>query len=274
MRLFKLICVLFILFCFFVTYLNARDKRMNKEFRDIEIKERRAKKKKKEKPLSVAYGVKKIAVLPFFDLTKKNRKETEMFADKIASQLVQTRMFDVKYPKEVISKVLTMEFTRELHNFDKEDKYKLGKALGVEALVFGEVKEMDLYEPTKISYSLKMFIVDKNRNGTQQEIWDLSSYGVPLKYVRDKDWERFSMIWAPQNVCNTSLKSVQKRIKKYAKKMDFEDHAFGWKYIIRSNERFLEFVSFEIGQDLLIAANPKYRKRSGAWYRLKDLFKK
>lgn len=241
-------------------------------FEPIKIAEK--KKGKSKEKIGEIEGIHKIAVLPFSDLTQKNREQAEMFSDKLASQLVSTQMFDVKYPKEAIASVLELGIATDLAEFDKTMLVKLGKKLGVEALIVGEIKEINLYDPVRISFSLKMFIVEKNRFGTSEDIWDLSSYGVPVDCVGSKDKERFSKVWAPQNVYDSSSITLQKEIKRYAMEHNFEDHAFGWRYVIQSNERYLEYICFDVCEDLKIAVDPKYQKKNGLWYRIKAAFTK
>ena len=117
-----------------------------------------------------------------------------------------------------------------------------------------------------------MFIVEKNRFGSSEDIWDLSSYGVPVDNVSLKDKEKFSKVWAPQNVYDSSVISLQKDIKRYAMERNFNDHAFGWRYVIQSNERFIEYICYDVCEDLKIAVDPKYQKKNGLWYRIKASF--
>ncbi len=229
--------------------------------------------KNKKEVESDVIGVRKIAVLPFTDLTKKNREIAEIFPEKLASQMVQSQMFDVKYPKEVIEILLELGINKELKDFDNEMNLLLGRKLGVDAMIFGEVKEVDLYSPTRISFSLKMFIVESGKYASVEEVWDLSSFGVPVHHISRNDWNRFSSVWSPQNVYDTNSKDLQKRIKKYAKDFDVDDRAFGWQYIIQSNDRFLEFISDEIVESLKISVNPKYLKKSGLWHKIKHMFR-
>lgn len=246
--------------------------KFNNNFEPIKVEEK--KKDKKKEKVGEIEGIHKIAVLPFSDLTQKNREQAEMFSDKFASQLVQAQMFDVKYPKEAIAEILELGITKDLAEYDKTMLIKLGKKLGVEALIIGEIKEINLYDPVRVSFSLKMFIVEKSRFGSNDEIWDLSSYGIPVEGVSAKDKEKFAKVWAPQNVYDSSSVELQKDIKRYAMEHNYDDHAFGWRYVIQSNERYLEFISYDICEDLKLAVDPKYQKKSGLWYRLKAAFTK
>lgn len=246
--------------------------RFSKNFEPIKIEEKSSKKSGKKEAVSEIEGIHKVAVLPFMDLTQKNREQAEMFSDKLASQLVLTQMFDVKYPKEAIAVILELGITKDLSEYDNALLVKVGKKLGVEALIIGEIKELNLYDPVRISFSLRMFIVEKNKFGSSNEIWDLSSYGVPIDGIKSKDKERFCKVWAPQNVYDASSINLLKDIKRYAMEKNYDDHAFGWRYVIQSNERFLEYISYEVCEDLKLAVDPKYQKKNGLWYRLKATF--
>lgn len=266
------------MFSFLLTLIFKADEinKFDKNFEEIKVEnmkkdKKKDKKKEKEKEGEIE-GIRKIAVLPFSDLTQKNREQAEVFSEKFASQLVMTQMFDVKYPKEAIAEILELGITKDLSEFDEALLVKLGKKLGVEALVIGEIKEINLYDPVRVSFSLRMFIVEKNKFGTSEEIWDLSSYGVPINCVNAKDKEKFAKVWAPQNVYNSSSVSLQKDIKRYAMEHNYDDHAFGWRYVIQSNERYLEYISYDVCEDLKIAVDPKYQKKNGLWYRVKAAF--
>jgi TolB-like protein len=260
---------IFLILSFLVVNADEINKFSN-NFEEIKIEEKT--KNKSKAKVGEIEGIHKIAVLPFSDLTQKNREQAEMFSDKFASQLVQAQMFDVKYPKEAIAVILDLGITKDLAEFDSSLLVKLGKKLGVEALVIGEIKEINLYEPVRVSFSLKMFIVEKKSFGSSEDIWDLSSYGVPVESVNSKDKERFAKVWAPQNVYNASVITLRKDIKRYAQEHNFEGHAFGWEYVIQSNERFLEYICYDICEDLKVAVDPKYQKKDGLWYRLKAAF--
>jgi len=258
------------IFVFFGLKANDID-RFSKNFETIKVDEK-SKKSKKPTEIGEIEGIRKIAVLPFMDLTQKNREQAEMFSDKLASQLVLTQMFDVKYPKEAIAVILELGITKDLSEYDNNLFVKVGKKLGVEALIIGEIKEMNLYDPVRISFSLKMFIFEKNRFGSTNEIWDLSSYGVPIDGVKFKDKERFCKVWSPQNVYDASSSKLLKDIKRYAMEKNYDDHAFGWRYVVQSNERFLEYICYEVCEDLKLAVDPKYQKKNGLWFRMKATF--
>lgn len=269
----KVFLIIFSIFIFINLGADDIDK-FGKNFKTIKVEDKSSKKSKEKEKEGEIEGIHKIAVLPFMDLTKKNREQAEMFSDKLASQLVLTQMFDVKYPKEAIAVILELGITKDLSEYDNGLLVKLGKKLGVEALIIGEIKEMNLYEPVRISFALKMFIVEKNKFGSSSEIWDLSSYGVPLDGVKSKDKERFCKVWAPQNVYDSSSVKLLKDVKRYAMEKNYDDHAFGWHYVIQSNERFLEYICYEVCEDLKLAVDPKYQKKNGLWYRLKAAFTK
>lgn len=261
----------FLIAFFWMLSVQADDiDKFRKNFEPIKAEEKKDKKNKKPNELE---GIHKIAVLPFSDLTKKNREQAEMFSDKMASQLVQSQMFDVKYPKEAIAVILELGINKELAEFDKSQLVKIGKKLGVEAMIIGEIKEVNLYEPVRISFSMKMFIVEHNRFGSTEDIWDLSSYGIPMDSVSRKDKEKFAKIWAPQNVYDSSTIELQDDIKRYCKDRNYKDHAFGWKYVIQSNERYIEYICYDVCEDLKVAVDSKYQKKDGLWYRLKYALK-
>ena len=142
----KVFLIIFSIFIFINLGADDIDK-FGKNFKTIKVEDKSSKKSKEKEKEGEIEGIHKIAVLPFMDLTQKNREQAEMFSDKLASQLVLTQMFDVKYPKEAIAVILELGITKDLSEYDNGLLVKLGKKLGVEALIIGEIKEMNLIIP-------------------------------------------------------------------------------------------------------------------------------
>lgn len=119
-----------------------------------------------------------VAVVPFFDRTKSQNVDRSEFAQAYANELQKVPGFNVMSVQAVEDVMATAGITK-LENAD--DIRRLGRLLGVEAVVIGYVNEFSSYTPPKCSLKVEWYSV----NPYMQSI--PNGFGLPWGTLHERD---------------------------------------------------------------------------------------
>ncbi|MBF0244258.1 MAG: hypothetical protein HQL31_03160 [Planctomycetes bacterium] len=193
-------------------------------------------------------SVRTLAVLPFFDETG-GRDNTLQPLDLVdmgeyfSSHLVGAEVFErIIYPRQ--ASAILAKTTYDIQSLD--DLKDIGNELGVDALVYGVIKEYRGYYPPKLSVSMKFFLTKAGRFASSSEISSLAHSGVPLGYYNPSF---FRQLWDHSAFYDGSNELVLKRLKLFLRTHN-APYGFGEDRFLRTKSDFLNFISFDLASSL------------------------
>ncbi|MBF0196104.1 MAG: hypothetical protein HQL32_00220 [Planctomycetes bacterium] len=193
--------------------------------------------------------IKDIAILPFIDRTNELDHNVDIIdlnntAEAFANHLVGSETFNsVLYPRQALDQ---LEGTS--YNITRQDDLKeIGNLLDVDALVFGVIKQYNMYYPPKLSLSMRFYLTRLDRFATATEISSLAHSGVPLNNYNPTF---FRQLWNKSAFYDGSSSIFSQKLNHYLKTHDSQDYGWGKERFLRTKQGFLDVIAYDLASSL------------------------
>ena len=193
-------------------------------------------------------GIHKVAIVPFFAITEDI--DAARFTKAFAGQLENYPDWEIIYPQMV---ALVAKSQNKMI-VTPHDAISIGRELGADAVILGEIRDFDAYYPPKIV--LKIALYRTNRDGSSRDVMNLMRQAIATDEMGLK---RGAPIYTLSEGYDAGREHVMKLIKRYAVLFNQSKEAMKIDLFLRSQDRFFEAVSYTIRQDILLAQNKAHK---------------
>lgn len=194
--------------------------------------------------------VESLAVLPFHDQSRGGRHNLTLddlilVSEQFSSHLTESGEFEsVMYPAQALEKLIGSD----LNILDATHLQEIGNELGVDAVVFGVIRQYRMYYPPRLGLSMKFYLTKAQRFATYNEISAMAHAGMPLGAY---DPTFFRQLWNESVYYDGSSKRVKKLVADYTKIHRASQYGFGPERFLRTKRDFLELIAFDISRSLV-----------------------
>ncbi len=233
--------------------------------------------------------LKRVAVLPFEDLTGDSSFDADRFAQSMAAQLAGEGELKVVFPAEVAAAVEAENRAIRRHNaqvhrnallgvrpakteereaspgepvakpvldptHNRDDAIKVGRMLGVDAVVTGVATDFDPYYRPRLTATVRVVATGRTEAAAQALV-DLVQWGVPRGLGAPP-----GVLWYRQQVFDTRHGSAAREVYLFARDHHTESRPYDAEIYLRSMDHFYAFVGGSLSKAFLRARDRAARE--------------
>lgn len=189
-------------------------------------------------------NIRKVAIVPFFSMSPD--VDAREFSRMFTGLVENLPNWEAIYPDLV--QMTAMNEGLPLRT--PYDALRVGRLLGVDAVIIGEIRNFKAYYPPSIT--LKVAIYKTQLRDRHQDIVQLSRAGVGNG---EKPLKPGQAIWELSATYNGAAKRIKNLVRQYVKRLDEKSLPYKYERYLREKTKFYEAISYIVSQDILREMN-------------------